>query len=260
VRRRALRVLLAAAAFAAPSSARAQETPGDDLRRELQALREMVRQMQLDLDEIRAGLPRRTLPTPVGAVVDVRPYPYRGERLAPLTLVELSDFQCPFCARHARETQPSIEAEYVRTGKLKVVFVDLPLERQHPRALRAAEAAACAGEQRRRWEMHERLFARPDRLEPWSAHAEALGLDAALLEECLASGRHEAAIRRGMAEAGRLGVTTTPYFLVGRTERDGSRVRVAATIDGAKPFAAFREAVEALGSEAAGPAEARPTP
>jgi protein-disulfide isomerase len=257
VRRRALRVLLAAAAFAAPSSARAQETPGDDLRRELQALREMVRQMQLDLDEIRAGLPRRTLPTPVGVVVDVRPYPYRGERLAPLTLVELSDFQCPFCARHARETQPSIEAEYVRTGKLKVVFVDLPLERQHRLAFRAAEAASCAGEQGKRWEMHDRLFASQDRLEPWGTHAAALGLDGPAFDECLSSGRYTAAIRRGMAEGSRLGIGSTPYFLVGRTERDGSRVRVATTLEGARPFAAFGEALDRLRAEAATGAETR---
>jgi protein-disulfide isomerase len=229
-----------------PASPRAQEVPADDLRREIESLREILKEMQRDLQDIKDNMPRRGLRDPVNALVDVSRHRFRGERTAPLTLVEFSDYQCPFCARHVRETSPSIEAEYVRTGRLKSVFVDLPLERQHPLAFKAAEAAACAGEGQKYWEMHDRLFAGQGQLEPWSAHAAALGLDVPAFEECLASGRHAASIRRGASEASRLAIGSTPYFLVGRTERDGSSVRVVATLQGARPFAAFKEILDRL--------------
>jgi protein-disulfide isomerase len=242
------------------ASAGAQQVPADDLRRDIESLRELLKQIQRDLQEIKDNMPRRTLRDPVSALVDVSRHPFRGERTAPFTLVEFSDYQCPFCARHVRETAPSIEAEYVRAGKLKIVFVDLPLERQHPLAFKAAEAAACAGEGQKYWEMHDRLFAGQGKLEPWGAHAAALGLDVPAFEECLASGRHAASIRRGVSEASRLGIGSTPYFLVGRTERDGSSVRVVATLQGARPFAAFKEILERLLGESTttpGPTAAR---
>jgi protein-disulfide isomerase len=234
-----------------PASPGAPQVPPDDLRREIESLREILKEIQLDLQEIKDNMPRRTFRDPVNALVDVSHHPFRGERTAPLTLVEFSDYQCPFCARHVRETAPAIAAEYVRTGKLKSIFVDLPLERQHPLAFKAAEAAACAGEGQKYWEMHDRLFAVPGALEPWGDHAAALGLDVRAFEECLASGRHAASIRRGASEASRLGIRSTPYFLVGRTERDGSSIRVVATLQGARPFAAFKEILDRLLTESA---------
>jgi protein-disulfide isomerase len=249
----ALALALALGSPVAPASS-AQQVPADDLRRELEALRETLKEIQRDLQEIKDNMPRRAVRDPVNAVIDVSRHPFRGERAAPLTLVEFSDYLCPFCARHVRETSPSIEAEYVRTGKLKRVFVDLPLERQHPLAFKAAEAAACAGEGHKFWEMHDRLFAAEGQLEPWNSHAAALGLDVPAFEECLASGRHAAPIRRGAAEASRLGIVSTPYFLVGRTERGGSSVRVVATLQGARPLAAFREVLDRLLAESATPA------
>ena len=245
-------VLAAALALALRAgTAGAQSSPADEVRRELEALREMLREMQLDIREIKDSMPRRSLRDPVGASVDVSRLPSRGDPAAPLVLVEYSDYQCPFCARHVRETAPLIDREYVRTGKLRTVFADLPLERSHPLALRAAEAAACAGEQKRFWEMHDRLFASQDRLEPWGAHAEALSLDGPAFDECLASGRHATGIRRGVTEAARLSIATTPYFLIGRSERGGTSVRVVATLAGARPFAAFKEMLDGLLAEAA---------
>jgi protein-disulfide isomerase len=242
-----LAVALALALRAGATSA--QEPPADEVRREIEALREMLREMQLDIREIKDSMPRRSQRDPVGASVEVSRLPSRGDPAAPLVLVEYSDYQCPFCARHVRETAPLIDREYVRTGRVRHVFVDLPLERPHPLALKAAEAAACAGEQKRFWEMHDRLFASQDRLEPWGAHAEALSLDGPSFEECLASGRHAAGIRRGVAEASRLSIATTPYFLIGRSERGGASVRVLATLAGARPFAAFKETLDGLLAE-----------
>ena len=128
------------------------------------------------------------------------------------------------------------------------------METLHKLALKAAEAASCAGDQRKYWEMHDRLFAGQGQLEPWSAHAQALGLDVPAFEQCLNSRQHAAEIRRGMAEASQLGVTSTPYFLVGRTEADGAKVRVVAILQGTRPFAAFKEHIDRLLAEGAEPA------
>ena len=132
--------------------------------------------------------------------------------------------------------------------------MDFPLESLHGLALAAAEAASCAGDQQKYWEMHDRLFANQGQLEPWNAHAQAVGLDVPAFEECLNSHRNVAAIRRGMAEARQLGVASTPCFLLGRTETDGARVRVVSVLQGAKPFAVFKEQIDRLLADSAGPA------
>jgi protein-disulfide isomerase len=131
--------------------------------------------------------------------------------------------------------------------------VDFPLQSRHRLAFAAAEAASCAGDQQKYWEMHDRLFAHQGQLEPWSAHARALGLDVPAFEECLNSHRNAAAIRRGMAEARLLGVASTPYFLLGRTEAEGTKVRVVTVLQGARPFAAFKEPIDRLLADSSGP-------
>ena len=134
------------------------------------------------------------------------------------------------------------------------MFLDMPLESIHKFAFKAAQAASCAGEQGKYWEMHDRLFENQSALEPWTAHAEAIGLDVAKFEQCLASGKFDDEIRRDMAEARKVGVTGTPAFLVGRTEPNSSKVRVLAVLKGAKAFADFKAELDRLLEEAAKPA------
>ena len=95
-----------------------------------------------------------------------RPSPSTGCRprdraSAPLTIVEVSDYHCPFCRRHRQQTQPQLEADYVASGKARYAFIDFPIEQLHPGAFRAHEAANCAGEQGKYWEMNAKLFAEP---------------------------------------------------------------------------------------------------
>ena len=122
----------------------------------------------------------------------------------------------------------------------------MPLERIHKHAFKAAQAAHCAGEQGRYWEMHDRLFENYKTLEPWTPHAEAVGLDVAAFEECLASGKFDKAIRRDMGEAGKAGVTGTPAFLIGRAQPGSSKVKVLAVLKGAKAFADFKTELDGL--------------
>jgi protein-disulfide isomerase len=133
------------------------------------------------------------------------------------------------------------------------VFLDMPLESIHKLAFRAAVAAACAGDQGKFWEMHDRLFANAKALEPWTTHAAAIGLDGPKFEACLAGGRHDAEIRRQMGEARKAGVTGTPAFAIGRTDPGGTKVQIMAVLKGAKPFADFKAEFDRLLAEAEKP-------
>jgi protein-disulfide isomerase len=133
----------------------------------------------------------------------------KGSRDAKVALIEYSDFECPFCGRFARDTLPLLEEEYVRPGRVLVGFRHYPL-RIHPRAPKAAEAVECAGEQKKFWEMHDRLFQEPRQLEEASlrAHAREIGLNGQAFDACL-DGRMTAKIQADMDEGRRLKVTRT---------------------------------------------------
>jgi len=119
----------------------------------------------------------------------------------------------------------------------------------HKSAFKAAEASHCAEDQGKFWEMHERLFANQRALEPWTAHAEALGLDVAQFEACMSSDKHAPAVRKDMAEAEKAGASGTPSFVLAKTDpSDSTKVTGIAFLRGAQPFSAFQTAIEkALG-------------
>ena len=129
--------------------------------------------------------------------------------------------------------------------------LDLPLERIHKLAFKAAEATHCAEDQGMYWEMHDRLFQNQRALEPWSGHAEALGLDVASFDECMSSGRHADAVRKDMAQASKAGATGTPSFVLAKTDpTDPTKVTGVSFLRGAVPFANFQSAIDgALGDE-----------
>jgi protein-disulfide isomerase len=124
--------------------------------------------------------------------------------------------------------------------------MDFPLESIHKLAFKAAEVANCAGEQGKYWEMHDRLYQNQNAFEPWTPHAEAIGLDIPKFEECLNSGRQAAEIRRDMAEAQKAGVTGTPAFYLAYTDPKSSKVTTEIRLTGAQPFAAFKTAIDKL--------------
>ena len=116
------------------AAALAQEPPVDELRKEIEALREDVKPLRNDVREIKTLLesrPAAPAPPPQNVVLELGANPFRGDGKARLTLVEFSDYQCPICARHVRETSPLIDQEYVATGKVKYVLLDFPLESIH---------------------------------------------------------------------------------------------------------------------------------
>ena len=229
------------------------------MRQEIEALKEGQKALQRDLQDIKGLLrarmtppdaqkPQQVLAQPV--VLSIDGLPVLGNKDARVTLVEFSDFQCPFCARHSRETLPAIVKEYVNAGKVKYVLRDFPIDALHPRARKAHEAAHCAGDQGKYWEMSHRLFANIRGQEPaqLTAHAKALGLDVAKFDQCLASERHASRIQSAIDEGQRAGVRGTPSFFVG-VDGDGRTVKATRMLRGAQAYEQFKAAIDAVLSE-----------
>jgi len=171
-----------------------------------------------------------------------------GAKDARVTLVEFADYQCPFCAGHFRETFPLIEKNYLRTGKVKYVFFDFPLEHSHPQAFKAAIAAYCAGEESKYWEMHAYLFTHQQELfeKDLLHHAQALGLDPSKFERCLDNEESAIKVRKELAEGKKAGVKGTPTFLLGLTISNGTEMQVYQQISGAQPYSTFQKALDGL--------------
>ena len=139
--------------------------------------------------------------------------PSLGAADAPITIVEFSDFHCPYCKR----VLPTLTELRSRYGdKIRLVFRDFPLDNLHPLARRAAEAARCAKDQNRFWDYHDVLFAKAPAASPeqLKQYAVEIGLDAPKFDHCLSSGAHASAVQKDFEEGARLGVTGTPGFFV----------------------------------------------
>lgn len=252
-------VAVVAAIALAPVGAFAQSSEElRSLRHEIEALKAGQSAIQNDLQEIKRLLQQRPpaaaapSPPPVANLdaidLTIEGSHVKGSPQARLTIVEFSDYQCPFCARHAQQTMGQIEREFVDTGKVRYAVRNLPLASIHPDAFKAAEAAECAGAQGKFWEMHKLLFAnqRALGLAELPRHADALGLDGAAFRKCLDAGEHAAKVRKDVEDAQKAGVTGTPAFFVGVSRGTDPKVRVLRKISGAQPFSAFKSALEAL--------------
>ncbi len=221
------------------------------IRRDLDAVRDSLKVIQNELETIKKLLQQPAAAAPQAfreATINIDGAPFLGQKNARVTLVEFSDYQCPFCARNFQQTFPQIQSEYVKTGKVKYVFRDFPLESIHPLAFKASEAARCGGEQAKFWEMHDKLFTNQTALTPTDlvTHAKAAGLDEGKFKECLDSGRQAAKIRNDQAEGRKIGVSGTPGFFVGLTQPNLPTVKAVKFINGAQPYANFKDAIEEL--------------
>lgn len=154
--------------------------------------------------------------------VAVNGAPFKGPAKAPVTIVEFSDFHCPFC-RRVISTLTQLESKY--GDGIKLVFRDFPIESLHPGATKAHEAARCANDQDKFWAYHDKLFAAPPRSssESFKELAKELGLDVNVFESCLNSGKHQAAIKADIAEGNRVGVSGTPAFFINGRQIAGAQ-------------------------------------
>ena len=164
---------------------------------------------------------------------------FLGEEDAPVTIVEFTDYQCPFCGRHFTQTFGQIKSSYIDTGKVKYVTRDYPLS-FHPFAQKASEASECAEDQGKFWEMHDKLFTNQTALDIPSlkSYAGGLGLNQAKFDDCLDSGTHAAEVQKDMADGQAAGISGTPGFWV--IGKDGK----GEIISGAVPFSNFQAAID----------------
>jgi protein-disulfide isomerase len=158
--------------------------------------------------------------------------PFKGKANAPVTIVEFTDFHCPFC-KAALPTLTQIESRY--GDKVRIVFRDFPIDSLHPGARKGHEAARCANEQGKFWPYHDKLFANAPKASPedLKTYAKEVGLNVAAFEKCFSSGKHQGAVQKDVEEGNRVGVTGTPaFFINGRM------------VSGAQPLDAFARVID----------------
>ena len=143
---------------------------------------------------------------------------------------------------------PKLEEEYIKSGKLKYVSLDFPLENIHKFARKASEAFWCANEQGKGKEMHQLLFNNQQQLQPEAlgTYAQGLGLNTQAFKACLDSGKYTDKINASLKDGQKAGVTGTPAFLLGYTQSDGGEVKVVKFLSGAQPFDKFKEQIDKL--------------
>jgi protein-disulfide isomerase len=182
-----------------------------------------------------------TAPAPT---ISIQGAPALGNEAAKVVVIEFSDFQCPYCGKFARDTFEMIQERYIAPGQVRYVFRHFPLDDAHPKAFKAAEAAECANQQGKFWEMHARLFANQQSLDPADllTHANALALDATAFQKCL-GGSAKGKIKRDFNDGLKAGVAGTPTFLIGTADKDG-KVRVVKTLSGIQTTESFTAAVD----------------
>ncbi|MGH6802187.1 MAG: DsbA family protein, partial [Methyloceanibacter sp.] len=181
---------------AGPAQAQAQRSELEALKQDLETVKKDLDEIKKTLGEMRQLLVQRPAPpaqpAQTIAKVSVGRSPSLGTPDAPVTVIEFSDYQCPFCQRHFASTLPALKKEYIDTGKVRYVFRDFPLDSIHSLARKAAEAAHCAGEQGKYWEMHDTLFKNQRALmvDNLKGFARDLGLNVDGFNSCLDQGNY----------------------------------------------------------------------
>lgn len=208
-----------------------------ETRTELTAMRTQQRELLDVLDAVRGS-----------TTIDISDDPALGSDDALVTLIEFSDYECPFCIRHFTQTMGEIDEKFIRTGRIQYVFRDFPIAQLHPAAIGAHRATRCAAEQGRFWEMHTKMFspAGTHTVEALEAHATAAGVSLAPYRECVTSDRSAAAVQASIETAVQLGANGTPAFFVGIRDPQTNRVRIVQGLSGAQPFAEFDKVIAAV--------------
>lgn len=187
-------------------------------------------------EEILAIFDQASAPTPTSNV-SADDDPVKGRKDAPVTIIEFSDFECPYCASFYSQTLLQIEEEYIRTGKAKLVYRDFPLS-FHQNAQKAAEAAECADEQDKFWEYHDLLFERQSEwsnigISKFKQYAGEIGLNTSEFNKCLDSGKMASEVKKDFQDGQSYGVSGTPAFFVN-----------GEMLVGAQPIGVFRQVID----------------
>ena len=173
--------------------------------------------------------------------------PMKGNQNAPVTIVEFSDFQCPFCERFFSQTLPQLEQNYLDSGKARLVYRDFPLESIHPNAVAASLAAQCANEQGKFWQYHDMLFGNQDQwanldsgntTTTFKQYAVQLDLNSNNFNTCLDSSKYLGVVQKNFQDGTMHSVSGTPTFFIG-DDKDGYVQLV-----GAQPYSVFQQTID----------------
>ena len=194
-------------------------------------------------DEILSSMNIFVMGQSIRANVDTSGKPALGDPGAPVTIVEFTDMQCPYCKRYNDETFPALKAKYIDTGKVRYVQINLPLP-FHQNANMAAQALYCASDQEKFWEMRDALFKNQTALTvpAIKEYASGLGIDPSVFSACLDGGKYEARVNGDLNAAQAAGISGTPGFVIARTGKDG---KISGNkLSGAQPTDVFVQAIE----------------
>jgi len=213
---------------------------------EIANLNNKIELMSKDLSAIKTAARPGQAPAPppvIEKVVSIDDDPIKGDPKAPVTIIEFSDYECPFCKRSYDNVFSKLDEEYISKGKVRVVFRDYPLP-FHKKAVPAAIAANCAGEQGKYWEVHNFLFENPDKLDSASviSSSAGTGLDKAKFEACVNDKSKEKEITKDLEDGKKYGVRGTPSYFIGRTT-DGDEI-TGTFVRGAQPYSVFKEHID----------------
>ncbi len=238
--RNMLAVVALPVALFMPLAAQVQGTPGkpadpgitrdqaDQILQELRQIRQLLEKQQGHQEP----------PPPTRAQINIEGMDMLGSKSAPITVVEFTDYQCPFCQRFHTQTFADLQKQFIDTGKVRFLSRDLPLDSIHPNAMRAAMAAHCASEQGQFWTLRDLMGKHPDKLDLDSIVAEAasLHMNTDTFRSCVESGKYKEAVQSSVLEALKFGIQGTPSFVIGKSTPEGVTGEV---VEGALPLTEF---------------------
>lgn len=218
----------------------------DAILNELKQIHQLLQAQQNAAAQTRAAAAPAPTPTSDKVKMSVGKGWYSmGRDDAPVTMIEFTDYQCPFCRRFEADSFAQLKKDYIDTGKVRFVSRDLPLD-FHPNAGPAAEAVHCAGEQHKFWQMHDAIMT--DTATDLSADAilkygQKVDLDMTAFKACVSENKFAAEIKKDTADANTLGISGTPSFVIGKTSTDQmDGVRIV----GAVPYSVFDSNIKDL--------------
>ncbi len=230
----------------------AAETDQVNVEDEIKALKKDVQDLRKEVETLKAKSTAAPVQPPQElqeVTVSIDDDPSKGKTDAPVTIIEFSDYQCPFCSRFVKNTFPDIAKKYIDGDKVKYVFRDFPLE-FHKQAPKASEAANCAGDKGKYWEMHDKLFDNQSALtvDKLKQYAADIGLDTESFNACIDSGKHADEINKDLEDGKKATVNGTPTFFIGKTQ-SGKKEIIGKRLVGARPFSSFEQVIEQLLAE-----------
>lgn len=211
----------------------------DQILDELRQIRQLLQQQtQLLAEKNKPAAPSR-------AKLDLAGFQMLGSKDAPVTLVEFTDYQCPYCQRFHTMVFGDLKKNYIDTGKVRFYSRDLPLDQLHPNAIRAAQAARCAADQGQYWKMRDLMGSNPDKLDMDNLVADAgtLKMDTKAFRGCVESQKYKEAVQTDVLEAMKIGAEATPTFVLGKSTPQGVDGEL---IVGAQPYSEFEKAISQL--------------